>query len=142
MNNNERYMIIGNLYKRNFSCPCGYGNYSGHTISGINDVANTDEWMIKYFVDKSIASKYSACSNFKTDFMCPNCKTIINRRIFDIKRHGFCCPICSDGVSYPNKFGRSFIQQTPAENIEFEYIRDWTEDFSIYILNTKTKNTL
>lgn len=35
------------------------------------------------------------------------------------------CLVCSDGISFPNKFVRAFIQQLPVQNIQYEYIPDW-----------------
>ena len=42
--------------------------------------------------------------------------------------------MCSDSVSYPNKVGRYFIKQTLAENIEFEYCKEWCQNkiYDIY----------
>lgn len=121
----QRKMIIGNLYKRGFSCPCKK-NF-GCAITGINDVATRAPWMISYFVDSKNAYTCGCHSTKEFDFKCPNCKTIITRKVVHVYRNGFCCPVCSDGVSYPNKLLRFFLMNSNARNIEFEYIRDWTE---------------
>lgn len=131
--NNERPMVLRNLFIRGFSCPCTKERF-GHIITGINDVATKAPWMLEYFVDKSLAYKYGISSHKYADFKCPECGTIINRKIMHIHRNGFCCPVCSDGVSYPNKFVRAFIKQTNANKIDFEFRRDWTDNrfFDIY----------
>ena len=130
----QREMIIWNLFKRGFSCPCdGKLNY-GRVLKGVNDIATKEPWIADYLVDKSLAEKYCPHSTKYVDFKCPDCGTVIKRKIMHIHRNGFCCPQCSDGVSFPNKFGRFFIKQTPAENIEFEFKREWTNKryFDIY----------
>lgn len=120
----ERTMIIGNLYKRGFSCPC-QGNF-GHTVTGVNDITTVAPWMVQYFVDPINASKYAPHSFKECEFQCPECKTVIIRKIQHVYRNGLCCPACSDGVSYPNKVLRYFLMSVNVQNLEFEYIRPWT----------------
>jgi Zn finger protein HypA/HybF involved in hydrogenase expression len=121
----ERSIELNNLHKRGFSCPCNNKGYH-RVITGINDAATLVPWILDYLVDKDLAYTHAPGSLTSTEFQCPYCHTIVKRYMHDVSKRGFICPICSDGVSYPNKFGRAFIKQTKAENVEFEYIRDWT----------------
>ena len=38
------------------------------------------------------------------------------------------CPMCSDGISYPNKFLRAFIKQLPITEYIFEYSPKWARN--------------
>lgn len=127
-----RKIMISNLYKRGFSCPCK-GGFS-FAVDGINDIATQSPWMVKYFVDKGITHKHTPFSKRVAKFKCPDCGTVIERKIINVRKNGFSCPKCGDGLSFPNKFGRFFITQTKAENIEFEFKREWTHGkfFDIY----------
>lgn len=44
-----------------------------------------------------------------------------------IKRKRLRCPMCSDGVSYPNKFCRNVLSQLPIENFKTEIGFDWSD---------------
>ena len=38
------------------------------------------------------------------------------------------CPVCSDGISYPNKYIRNFLKQLPIENLEYEWkLKDYKQ---------------
>lgn len=39
------------------------------------------------------------------------------------------CPVCSDGISYPNKLIRNVLQTFPVENMEYEYSPDWAKPY-------------
>lgn len=39
------------------------------------------------------------------------------------------CPVCSDGVSYPNKFIRNVLQKLPVENLKYEYQPEWAKPY-------------
>ena len=78
-------------------------------VPGINDIATTNPEVVRYFKDPSEAKKYSKGCNVTTWFKCPDCgfekKTMI---CYVVQRGSMCCPKCDDGVSYPNKFSRSY----------------------------------
>lgn len=62
--------------------------------------------------------------NFHTKILCKcklcNSEFYINpSSIFSYNR--ITCPVCSDGISYPNKYIRNFLKQLPIENLEFEW---------------------
>lgn len=100
-------------------------------VRGINDVATTHPHLIKYFTDKNDAYKYTYGSNKKILFKCPFCKTEKIMPICRITDYGFPCDKCGDGVSYPNKFSRFFLEQLPIENIHYEWIPDWIKDCDV-----------
>ena len=103
-------------------CPYCIGK---EVLRGFNDIATTQSWMVEYFVNKEDAYTHTACSHEKVLMKCPNCGYESYKIIKSLYEQGFGCPECSDGISYPNKFMRAFIQQIPVYNIEFEYSPDW-----------------
>lgn len=80
-------------------------------MPGRNDIATTAPWMTPYFANPSDAKKYTAYSNKKVLFRCDRCGRQKEMLISDVARRGFSCSICSDGISYPNKFIYSLLSQ-------------------------------
>lgn len=39
------------------------------------------------------------------------------------------CPVCSDGISYPNKLIRNILQKLPVENLDYEYSPTWAKPY-------------
>lgn len=98
-------------------------------IKGFNDVATTRPDLIRYFKDKNDAYKYGHGMTKLLTFVCPDCGYEKELRIEVLARQGFGCPCCGDGVSYPNKFIRSFIRQLNVGNINFEYSPSWANKY-------------
>jgi len=69
-------------------------------------------------------------------FVCPNCNFERLYTIANVTKYGFCCQICGDGVSYPNKFVRSFLSQVDEEYIP-EYLPNWGngKKYDNYLVN-------
>ena len=97
-------------------------------VQGINDIATTNPWMIKYFDNPDDANKYFKFSKEKKNMRCPDCGRIHkNIRIYDVYRNrGLSCP-CGDGWSYPNKFMYSLLEQLGVD-FEAEKIFDWSDN--------------
>lgn len=65
-------------------------------------------------------------SRKKDDFICPYCGTIIeNKIVASVSRYGLRCPVCSDGVSYPEKFIANLLRQ-----LDVKYIHDNSFEWS------------
>lgn len=97
-------------------------------IKGINDIATTHPHLVKYFVNKEDAYKYSYGSKIKVKVKCPNCGYLKSMNINKlISRNKMTCRKCSDGISYPEKFLYSILKQL---NIDFETqkIFDWSRN--------------
>lgn len=97
-------------------------------IPNETDMATTSPWMIKYLKDKSLATKIKAKSDLKITFKCPDCGVEKDSIVRDICKGGFSCPICSDGISKPNKFLRALLSQLPIDIIDYEYSSEWTNN--------------
>lgn len=88
------------------------------TIVGKNDMWTTNPELARLLLNPEDGYKYMQCSNKKTDWKCPNCENIIkNKNINHIKNRGLSCPICSDGISYPQKFMANVLKEL---NVDFE----------------------
>ena len=80
-------------------------------VEGINDIATTDSWMIDLGVSKEDAKRYTKSSGKEITVKCPDCKKdkkIVLRNLYQYR--SICCS-CKDGVSYPEKFMISFLEQ-------------------------------
>lgn len=95
-------------------------------VQGVNDMATTAPWMLKYLSNKSDGYEYMKSSNKKILFKCPDCSM---ERMIDISHvyaYGYTCTFCGDKISKPNKFIRNLLPCLPVENVMYEYISSWT----------------
>lgn len=106
-------------------------------MTGKNDVATTHPHLVHLFADPEDALHINALSREKRLFKCPDCGHEFETSVeYVVTRGRLCCPNCSDGISYPNKFARSVLEQLGVNNLESEYKSDWSQnkryDFSFY----------
>ena len=95
---------------------------------GKNDIATTDSWIMPYLVNPDFAYTHSRGTKKTTEVKCPICGFARSALLWNyLKRKKFYCPCCSDGVSYPNKYGRALLRQLPIAFIP-EYCADWTNN--------------
>lgn len=105
-------------------------------VTGINDIVtqyqketdvnrkNKLKSLIDHFPNKEKdAALYTPSMTKKTIFQCLDCGHLQDRRIYNVFDKGFSCELCSDGISYPNKFAYALIEQLPVTNIK----REWSE---------------
>jgi len=93
-------------------------------LKGYNDLWTTHPNVAKLLKYSEQGHKLSFGSAKSEIFVCPECGYEKPILIFSIVNQGFACPRCSDGVSYSNKFIRSFFSQLNEEYIS-EYSPDW-----------------
>ena len=98
-------------------------------LIGYNDLWTTEPEIAKLLTNKEDGYKYSKGSSAKLSFTCPDCGKESKKIISDVYHQGFSCQYCSDGVSYPNKFGRAFLSQLPIKNHECEYSPNWAKPY-------------
>lgn len=94
-------------------------------IKGINDIATIRPDLVKYFNNIEDAYSFTIKSTKKCKLHCINCGYPKSMKIQDFTSKGFPCPICGDGVSYPNKFSRAFLSQLPIQKFIPEYSPKW-----------------
>ena len=126
----EGWIKEGNLNEGN-GCGCCSGKVVVQEINSI--VANNEtHWMIKYFQGGYDEAKlYTKGSSKKIYPICTDCGRIKSKPITIAKiynNHSIGC-ICSDKISYPNKFAYSLLDQLNEiykfDYIEREYSPDW-----------------
>jgi len=76
-----------------------------------NKIAVTHPHLIKYFVNKEDAYKYSSGIKKRIPIKCSNCGYEKDISISNYINHGFGCPRCSDGIPYPEKFMLCILEQ-------------------------------
>lgn len=88
-------------------------------LVGFNDMWTTNPELASKLLNPEDGYKYMRYSNKKLDWKCDSCGKIIkNKLISNIRdRNSVLCAICSDGVSYPEKFILNLLKKN---NINFK----------------------
>lgn len=86
----------------------------------------THPQFVEWMADKDDAKKYSYGCTIKIDWICPNCGSLVKNISIAklISRKRVPCKICSDGISYPNKYMNSLLTQLGEKFIQ-EYMPNW-----------------
>lgn len=127
------FMVQPNrLLSTNVRCFCQGGKMFDKNI---NSISKTHPELISIFVDKSIPYNYSFGSDLRTDFICPQCGSIIRNKIVgSVIKNGLSCPICKDGFSFPEKIVFNVLKQL---NCKFEYHKtfEWSlgKEYDFYL---------
>lgn len=130
------WIVESNLLKGvGCSCCCLFAKT---VVPEINSIYAKEYWMVGLGVSEEDAKKYSKCSTQKVVVTCPNCGRKRNVKISDIYvRKSIGC-LCSDKISYPEKFMVNMLNQIGVE-FQVQYSSDWSEkkkyDFYIPSLN-------
>lgn len=115
-------------------CSCCAGKT---VVPGINSVADTDPWIVDYFIGGyEEAIKYSRGHYTRMKFKCPFCGEISTETYISniLRDHGFSCK-CKCGISYPEKFMKSFFDSLGIDYIyqlrklHFSWIKNYKYDF-------------
>ena len=146
---NSYILVLGNYdgYYTPLSCKCLKDGYiwdaiprnliDGHgcpmcankiVLESVNDIPTTAPWMISYFQGGYDEAKLYTCKSGKKIYpKCPDCGRVKENPLA-IKsiysNHSIGC-ICSDKISYPNKFSYAFLNQLPVVNWQPEFSPDW-----------------
>lgn len=102
---------------------------SRRILKGFNDLWTVNPKVAELLTNKEDGYKYGKGSSAKLSFTCPYCGRQSIKNVADVCRQGFCCQYCSDGVSYPNKFGRAFLNQLPIQEHKCEWQPDWAKPY-------------
>ena len=109
-----------------YGCPFCAGN---KVLKGFNDMWTTNPDMAKMLLDSDLGYKLSDGSNKIVDFVCPDCGTSKKISPHQLGSYGLACRVCSDGISYPNKFARALLKQLPVDNVKYEWNPDWLKPY-------------
>lgn len=134
----ERSWVAESQLKRGCGCSC----CKGHTaVKGINTVGDLRPDLINYFKNKDDAFKYTLGRNTYVNCLCPDCGHKKRILLSNLVRFGLMCPKCSDGISFPEKFMMSVLDQLNIDYIfqlsckNFKWIGKYRYDFYIKNLN-------
>ena len=97
-----------------------------------NVIALTHPHLVKYFINKEDASKYSFGSNEKIMMRCPDCNSERLLPICDLSVKGFSCKECSDGIPYSEKFTANFLKQLLNKDFTIQLSKKyfkWCKDY-------------
>lgn len=115
-----------NVFHKGCGCPYCSGRYP---IVGKTDLWTTHPEVARLLVNQNEGHLYSAHSETETGFVCPDCGSIIIKKIRKVTDGGLACKVCSDGISYPNKFARELLNQLCIGNVEYEYSPQWLRPY-------------
>ena len=118
-------MLPGNILK-NRKCPLCAKN---KVVHGYNDLLTVRPDLEIYIVDKNEVYNLGVGAKKKVKVRCPLCGYVTKITVHQLASIGFSCQKCSDGISYPNKFGRALLEQLPLENIDYEWSPDWIKPY-------------
>lgn len=133
---NEYPMVVTQRTSRDFSCPyCCVP--SKKILIGFNDLWTTHPHIANLLTDNEKGYKLSFGSDRKEKFKCDKCGSINEKSVNYVVNYGFTCT-CSDGISYPEKFMMSVLDQINIDYIPQKTFK-WSEkkryDFYIQNLN-------
>ena len=131
---NEDWIIESNM-SYGFGCnTCGRSPRK--TVLGINTIWDKARWMCDLGISEEDAKKYTPQSNQKIEVVCPHCGNKKKCRISGVYNDKSISCICSDGISYPEKFMYSALKQL---NLKFEtqYSPKWIKGkrYDFYLLD-------
>nr|DAH50616.1 MAG TPA: endonuclease [Caudoviricetes sp.] len=119
--------IVTTVLNNHSGCPYCCGRLP---IVGETDLWTTRPDIASLLLNPEDGYRLKDGSQIKTDFVCPNCNSILKNKIVrNVSRRGLRCPICGDGVSYPNKFARAMLQQLNIDNVEYEWNPYWLKPY-------------
>lgn len=111
------------------SCPVCSGR---SIVKGVNDISTTNPPLFNMLSDKNFGYTHAQHSNKKTDWICPDCNSIVkNVPPSQILRQGLPCKKCSDGISYGEKFIANLLDSCGIEYVK-EYAKsnaDWCKRY-------------
>lgn len=116
-------------------CSCCHGNT---VVKGINDIATTHPYLVKYFKNIEDTYTHTYSSNKEVWFRCLDCGCEKKIKINTLYYRGLSCNKCGDGISLPNKTMYNVLKQLQIHFI-LEYSPKWINrkryDFYIPSLN-------
>lgn len=112
-------------------CPC-CSKVPSFVSKEINSIYATDKWMFDMLKNKEDGYIYTKSSSNKLLFKCPDCgKEKICTPCSVYKYKSICCPNCSDGLSYGEKYMSNLLYQLLGN----EYIWQFSKTNAIWCNN-------
>lgn len=107
-------------------------------LIGFNDMWTTAPEIANMLLNPEDGYKYTKGSGVFVFWKCPDCDSKLEKEIKNVSTNGLRCKMCSDGVSFPEKFMRNlltFIAIDFTPEIRFSWSDNKVYDFYIPSLN-------
>lgn len=122
----------------NVKCPYCSGR---RILVGFNDLWTTSPSVAAMLTNPNDGYLVTKGNSSKTfNFTCPLCGKKQNKYISNVVKRGLQCFNCSDHITFPNRFGRAFLDQLPINNYIPEYHPDWLKPYqydNYFVYNDK-----
>lgn len=118
------YSTIGRVMS---DCKCVVC-HGKQVAKGFNDIATLDPEIASWFANKEETYIYTCHSNVKIEFICPTCGHHLKKSLNQVsKDRDVRCPVCKDGISYPNKLMYNIMLQIKDrfDFLDREYQPEW-----------------
>lgn len=106
-------------------------------IKGQTDLWTTSPQVAAMLLNPDDGYHITSGSHQKRDFKCPHCNTTISSKMVrKVVKEGLKCHVCSDGISYPEKFVANLLVQLCVE-FSHDTTFDWSGNkrYDFYIQN-------
>ena len=99
-------------------------------VKGFNTVKDVRPDLAKLFKNQEEAEQITIGSSKRVTLICPECGAEKTLHMYDFKKYGFKCNVCSDTISYPNKIIRSFLRyyKNKVEEYDWEHSFPWSQN--------------
>lgn len=125
-NNNEKYLLKINNFEEFVNKKINIDKDIRKITKGINDLWTTHPEIAINLFNRSDGYIITKGSNFKFDWICPNCKIIIRQKtVNNVVNNGLICPNCSTGSKYPEKFMYNLLN-----NLKVDFVWNTSFDWS------------
>lgn len=115
-----------NVYYKNIKCPYCYHQ---RILIGFNDLWTTSAETAMLLTNSEDGYIVTKGSGKKKSFTCPLCGKSQQKIVKNVVNRGLQCSFCSDGISYPNKFCRAFLDQLPIDDYDVEWQPAWAKPY-------------
>lgn len=96
------------LVSKQQGCPVCSGR---EVMRGVNDMWTTNPHIAKLLLNPKDGYTHSRYSSAYLYWKCPSCgNPVYHKSVSNVFKHGLVCKLCSDHISYPNKFISSLLQ--------------------------------
>lgn len=133
---NKEFLKCWKVVQKGIECPvCGRTSMVENKMT-----SNEDESLFKIHTDlcknswdydknKKLPNVYYPNSNKKVYWKCKECGQSIKRplSINNVVKHGISCPICSDGISYPEKIMFAILNQIGVD-FSTQKVFEWSKN--------------
>ena len=100
-------------------------HHSKHKTKKRETIKDYSPHLVEYLANPDDAINYTAHSGKKILVRCVDCGHEKEIAVKDFTKYGFSCSVCSDKMSYPNKYLRQLLKQLAVDIVRYEYSPAW-----------------